>query len=64
MASAQIPSSSSYSVPESGFSSGSEIDANSTSYNARTSIGDLGIGQSESGNYIGFGGFITPDQVC
>jgi hypothetical protein len=60
--SAQVPSSSNYSVPESGFSSGSEIDANSASYNARTSIGDLGIGQSESGNYIGFGGFITPDE--
>jgi len=59
---AQIPSSSSYSVPESGFTSGSEIDANSASYNARTSVGDLGIGQSESGSYIGFGGFITPDQ--
>lgn len=59
---AQVPSSSNYSVPESGFSSGSEIDANSASYNARTSIGDLGIGQSESGSYIGFGGFITPDE--
>lgn len=59
---AQIPSSSSYSVPESGFTSGSEIDANSASYNARTSVGDLGIGQSESGSYIGFGGFITPDE--
>jgi hypothetical protein len=60
--SAQIPSSSNYSVPESGFTSGSEIDANSASYNARTSIGDLGIGQSESGSYIGFAGFITPDD--
>jgi hypothetical protein len=62
VASAQVPSSTNYSVPESGFTSGSEIDANSASYNARTSVGDLGIGQSESGNYIGFGGFITPDQ--
>lgn len=61
-ASAQVPTSSSYSVPESGFTSGSEIDANSASYNARTSVGDLGIGQSESGSYIGFGGFITPDE--
>jgi hypothetical protein len=61
-ASAQVPSSTSYSVEESGFSSGSNIDANSTSYNARTSIGNLGIGQSESGSYIGFGGFITPDE--
>lgn len=60
--SAQTPSSSNYSVEESGFSSGSNIDANSASYNARTSIGNLGIGQSESGSYIGFGGFITPDQ--
>ncbi len=60
--SAQIPSSSNYSVPESGFTSGSEIDANSASYNSRISIGDLGIGQSESGSYIGLAGFITPDQ--
>jgi hypothetical protein len=59
---AQIPTSSNYSVPESGFTTGSEIDANSASYNARTSIGNLGIGQSESGNYIGFGGFITPED--
>ena len=59
---AQVPSSSNYSVPESGFTSGSEIDANSASYNARTSVGDLGIGQSESGSYIGLAGNITPDQ--
>lgn len=62
LVSAQIPSSSNYSVPESGFTSGSEIDANSASYNARTSVGDLGIGQSESGSFIGFAGFITPDE--
>lgn len=55
-------SSDNYSIEESGFSSGSEIDASSASYSARTSIGDLGIGQSESGSYIGFGGFITPDE--
>lgn len=61
-ATAQIPSSSNYSVPESGFTSGSEINANSESFNARASIGDLGIGQSESGSFIGFGGFITPDE--
>jgi hypothetical protein len=60
--SAQIPTSSNYSVPESGFTSGSEINANSASYNARTSVGNLGIGQSESGSYIGFAGFITPDE--
>ena len=59
---AQIPSSSNYSVPESGFTSGSDINANSASYNARTSVGNLGIGQSESGSYIGLAGIITPDQ--
>lgn len=62
VARAQVPSSSNYSVPESGFSTGSEIDANSASYNARTSIGDLGVGLSESGSYLGFAGFITPDE--
>lgn len=59
---AQVPSSTNYSVPESGFTSGSDINANSASYNARTSIGNLGIGQSESGSYIGIVGIITPDQ--
>jgi len=59
---AQVPSSSNYSVPESGFTSGSDINANSASYNARTSVGNLGIGQSESGSYIGLAGIITPDQ--
>jgi hypothetical protein len=29
---------------------------------ARTSVGNLGIGQSESGSYIGLAGTITPDQ--
>jgi len=61
-AAAQVPSSSNYSVPESGFSSGSEIDANSANYNARASAGDLGVGQSESANFIAFGGFISPDE--
>lgn len=59
---AQVPTSTNYSVPESGFSTGSEIDADSASYNARTSVGDLGVGLSESGSYLGFAGFITPDE--
>lgn len=62
VAGAQTPSSSSYSVPESGFSSGSAIDANSASYNARVSAGNLGVGFSESGSYLGFAGFITPED--
>lgn len=59
---AQVPSSSNYSVQESSFTSGSEIDANSASYNSRISAGNLGVGISESGNYIAYGGYITPDD--
>ena len=59
---AQTSSSTNYQVEESGFAAGSNIDANSASYNSRISIGDLGVGQSESGSYIGFGGFISPDE--
>ncbi len=55
-------SSSNYSVQESSFGSGSNINTNSASYNGRVSIGDLGVGISESGNYLGYIGPITPDQ--
>lgn len=60
--SAQTPSSTNYSVQESGFSSGSSIDANSTNYNARVSAGDLAVGQGESTNFQMLAGPITPDQ--
>ncbi len=60
--SAQTPASTNYSVEESGFSSGSSIDTNSSSYNARTSVGNVGIGNPESTNYQAFAGSITPDQ--
>ncbi len=59
---AQVPSSSNYSVQESGFSSGSQLDANSASYNARVSAGDLGVGNAESANYQVYAGVITPDE--
>ncbi len=59
---AQTHSSSNYSVQESGFSSGSQLDANSASYNARVSAGDLGVGQGESANYQVYAGVITPDE--
>lgn len=59
---AQVPSSSNYQVPESTFSTGSEIDANSASYNARATAGVLAIGLGESTNYSARPGFVTPDE--
>lgn len=60
--SAQTHSSANYSVQESGFASGSQVDANSANYNARVSAGDLGVGNSESANFQAFAGYITPDE--
>lgn len=62
VAQAQTSSSNSYRVTESGFSSGSNIDANSASYNAWTSIGDLAVGSADSANYNARPGFITPNE--
>ena len=59
---AQTYSSSSYQVNEATFNSGGGIDANSASYNARGSVGDLGVGEATSASYAAFGGSITPDQ--
>ena len=59
---AETSSSTNYSIEESTFSSGSEIDSNSSNYNSRISAGNLGVGISESGSYIGQVGFITPDE--
>jgi len=59
---AQTPSSPNYSVPESGFSTGSNIDANSANFNSRVSFGDLAIGVGRSTNFSARPGFITPDE--
>ena len=59
---AQTPSSPNYSVPESGFSTGSNIDANSTNFNSRVSFGDLAVGVGRSTNFSARPGFITPDE--
>jgi hypothetical protein len=59
---AQTHSSTNYSVDQSSFTSGSSIDANSTSYNARVSAGDIAVGQSTSTSYRTFTGFINPDE--
>jgi hypothetical protein len=55
-------SSSSYQVNESAFSSGSGIDSNSASYNARGSAGDLGVGEAGSASYNAFAGPISPSE--
>lgn len=55
-------SSSSYQVNESAFSSGSGIDSNSASYNARGSAGDLGVGEAGSTSYGAFAGPISPSD--
>jgi hypothetical protein len=59
---AQTPSSSNYSVPESSFSSGSDIDASSGSYSARVSAGDNVIGDAASTTYRAYAGPISPDE--
>lgn len=60
--SAQVPSSTNYSVQESGFSSGSSINSSSASYSARLSAGDLAVGQSESTLFQTYAGPINPSE--
>lgn len=52
----------SYGVDEVFFGSGGVNDANSASYNARASLGDLGVGNSASANFQAYGGFTTTDE--
>jgi len=59
---AQTPSSTNYQVPESSFTTGSNIDANSASYNSRVSFGDLAIGSADSTSYNARPGSVTPDE--
>jgi hypothetical protein len=59
---AQVPSSSNYSVPESAFGAGGELEATSASYDARGAAGLIGVGEGGSGSYTTLAGFITPDE--
>lgn len=52
-------SSPSYGVDEVFFGSGGVNDANSANYNARASLGDLGVGNSSSTNFQAYAGFTT-----
>lgn len=55
-------SSSNYRIDESFIGSGGLIDANSTNYNLRASLGDTGIGNAGSTNYQVYGGYTTTSE--
>lgn len=55
-------SSPNYKIEESYFGTGGEVDASSTNYRARQSIGSLGVGNTSSTNYDAVAGFNTPSE--
>jgi len=55
-------SSTNYQVNEASFGVGGDIDSNSTNYNARASIGNLGVGEPVSTTYNAVAGYITPRE--
>lgn len=60
--SAQRSSSSNYSVDQTFFGSGGELNACSGSYCSKQSAGELGVGRTASGNYSALAGFNTTDE--
>lgn len=59
---AQSSSSSNYRVDQTFFGTGGELDAQSTSYRARQTLGELTIGNTSSTNYQAYAGFNTTDE--
>jgi len=59
---AQTSTSPNYKTDEYFFGTGSERDLNSTSYKGQATVGDLGIGMTESQNYRAYAGFNTTDE--
>lgn len=55
-------SSSNYSLSEAVIGSGGQLDASSSSFQAKASLGDLGVGNSSSSAFQIFAGFTTTDQ--
>ncbi|HEX9679603.1 MAG TPA: hypothetical protein VGA08_03215 [Candidatus Saccharimonadales bacterium] len=51
-----------YRIEESTIGPGGLNDANSSNYNLRASLGDLGVGNSTSTNFQLYGGFTTTDE--
>lgn len=59
---AQSSSSTNYKVDQTYFGTGSEQDLNSTNYKGQATVGDLGVGMTESTNYRAYAGFNTTDE--
>jgi len=59
---AQSSSSNNYRVDQTLFGTGGELDAQSSSFRARQSAGELTIGQTDSLNFRAFAGFNTTDE--
>lgn len=59
---AQSSSSTNYRVDQTFFGSGGELDAQSSQYRAKQTIGELGIGNTSSANYQAYAGFNTTDE--
>jgi hypothetical protein len=59
---AQTSSSTNYQTNEYFFGTGGELDASSTNYRAKTSVGELGVGNTSSTNYQAYAGFNTTDD--
>jgi hypothetical protein len=59
---AQEATSPNFRVNEYQFGSGGNVDNNSASFQANTSVGSLGVGRSASTNYAAEAGFITPSE--
>lgn len=60
--SAQSSSSPNYRVDQTIFGTGGELDAQSATYRARQTAGELTIGQTDSSQYRAFAGFNTTDE--
>lgn len=59
---AQSSSSSNYRVDQTIFGTGGNLDAQSTNFRSRQTIGELTIGQTDSANFRAFAGFNTTDE--
>lgn len=59
---AQTSSSPNYQVDQTFFGTGGETDLQSTSFQSRASVGELGIGELNSSNFRAFAGFNTTDE--
>ena len=54
-------SSTNYKVDQTFFGSGGELENSSANYKAKTTVGELGVGETSSANYRAFAGFNTTD---